>query len=60
MKTILITGANRGIGNEIAKQMCNLGWHVIATARDLTQLKQSRTAQADNLTLLAMDVNNKS
>lgn len=59
-KTILITGANRGIGNEIAKQMCNLGWHVIATAQDLTQLKQSLTAQADNLTLLAMDVTNKS
>ncbi len=31
--TVLITGANRGIGLELARQYAARGWHVIATAR---------------------------
>ena len=34
MPTVLITGANRGIGLELAKQYAADGWSVIATARD--------------------------
>ncbi len=33
MPTVLITGANRGIGLEFARQYAAAGWHVIATAR---------------------------
>jgi NAD(P)-dependent dehydrogenase (short-subunit alcohol dehydrogenase family) len=33
MPTILITGANRGIGLEFARQYAQAGWEVIATAR---------------------------
>lgn len=33
-KIILITGANRGIGKEIARQMADLGWQVIVAARN--------------------------
>ena len=33
MPTILLTGANRGIGLEFAKQFSADGWNVIATAR---------------------------
>ncbi|HEX8191596.1 MAG TPA: SDR family oxidoreductase [Allosphingosinicella sp.] len=33
MPTILITGANRGIGLEFVRQYAADGWHVIATAR---------------------------
>jgi len=31
--TVLITGANRGIGLEFARQFSTLGWQVVATAR---------------------------
>jgi NAD(P)-dependent dehydrogenase (short-subunit alcohol dehydrogenase family) len=34
MPSLLITGANRGIGLEFARQYSNDGWEVIATARD--------------------------
>ena len=33
MPTVLITGANRGIGLEFARQYSDAGWDVIATAR---------------------------
>src|SRR6476469_76557 len=43
MPTVLITGANRGIGLEFARQYSAGGWDVIATARqsspELDQLK---------------------
>ena len=34
MPTVLITGANRGLGLEFARQYAGDGWTVIATARD--------------------------
>ncbi len=34
--TVLITGANRGIGLELAKQYAQKGWNVIATSRHTT------------------------
>lgn len=33
--TVLITGANRGIGLELAKQYAEKGWNVIATSRHI-------------------------
>ena len=35
MPTVLITGANRGIGLEFARQYSSDGWDVVATARPL-------------------------
>ncbi|MFM2044938.1 MAG: hypothetical protein RLY86_3514 [Pseudomonadota bacterium] len=45
MPTIVITGANRGIGLELARQYAADGWRVIATARD--------TAKAGDLSAIA-------
>lgn len=45
MKTLLITGANRGIGLEFCKQYAAAGWRVLACCRD--------PGKADALTKLA-------
>jgi NAD(P)-dependent dehydrogenase (short-subunit alcohol dehydrogenase family) len=42
MPSVLITGANRGIGLEFARQYADAGWAVIATARQ-------RSAELDAL-----------
>jgi len=47
-KTVLITGANRGLGLEFAKQYAAAGWHVIGTART--------PSEADELKALDVDV----
>lgn len=56
--TILITGCNRGIGLELAKQFSADGWHVVATCRnpaaawDLSDL----AAERGNIEIHALDV----
>ena len=58
MSTILITGANRGLGLEFARQYAADGWEVFATSRkpessaELQQLKKKHK----NLSLQVLDV----
>ncbi|GIT40839.1 MAG: hypothetical protein Ct9H300mP9_6890 [Candidatus Neomarinimicrobiota bacterium] len=40
MSTLLITGANRGIGLEFAKQFHSKGWKVFGTSRSLSNAKK--------------------
>jgi NAD(P)-dependent dehydrogenase (short-subunit alcohol dehydrogenase family) len=49
MSTVLITGANRGLGLEFARQYAGAGWRVIATCRDLSkaQALEAIAAHAD-------------
>src|SRR5690242_3608340 len=44
MKTVLVTGANRGIGREVARQLAKRGFHVFIGARDS---KAGRAAAED-------------
>ena len=44
MKTVLITGAYRGLGLEVARQLADRGWKVIVTSR---KVKQGANAAAD-------------
>jgi NAD(P)-dependent dehydrogenase (short-subunit alcohol dehydrogenase family) len=39
-RTVLVTGANRGLGLEFARQYKEAGWHVIGTARDPEDAKE--------------------
>jgi NAD(P)-dependent dehydrogenase (short-subunit alcohol dehydrogenase family) len=36
MSTVLVTGANRGLGLEFCRQYAEDGWHVVACCRDLS------------------------
>ncbi len=38
MKTVVITGANRGLGKALTNRFHQAGWYVIATARDIASL----------------------
>ena len=60
--TVLITGSNRGIGLEFARQYAELGWKVIATARRpeaATEL-HALGKQRPNVIIEQLDVTNES
>ena len=59
MTTVLITGANRGLGFEFARQYLGDGWRVIAASRNpVTSSELRRLAQESGgkLNIVAMDV----
>jgi NAD(P)-dependent dehydrogenase (short-subunit alcohol dehydrogenase family) len=57
--TVLITGANRGLGLEFTRQYAALGWTVIATTRkpDAAEDLQALAAEHSNITIEQLDVN---
>jgi NAD(P)-dependent dehydrogenase (short-subunit alcohol dehydrogenase family) len=56
MKTVLISGAHRGIGYEVARVLSERGWQVILTARRKEGL--AAAAKLKNATFLELDVEN--
>ncbi|MCG8370063.1 MAG: SDR family NAD(P)-dependent oxidoreductase, partial [Proteobacteria bacterium] len=54
--TVLITGANRGLGLEFARQYYADGWEVIATCRDPDSASQLQALGGDRLAVLPLDV----
>ena len=60
MKTVLITGANKGIGFETAKQMAQLGYFVYLGSRDrvrgLESLSKLKASGVSNVELIEIDV----
>ncbi|HNR22046.1 MAG TPA: SDR family NAD(P)-dependent oxidoreductase [Steroidobacteraceae bacterium] len=59
--TVLVTGANRGIGLEFVRQYAARGWRVIATARDPTaarELQMLAEANGTKVSVERLDVTN--
>jgi NAD(P)-dependent dehydrogenase (short-subunit alcohol dehydrogenase family) len=56
MPSVLITGANRGLGFEFAKQYARDGYRVFATARERGPALETLQKQHDNLSLHALEV----
>jgi NAD(P)-dependent dehydrogenase (short-subunit alcohol dehydrogenase family) len=59
MKTVLITGAYRGLGYEVARQLSERGWKVIVTARRKTQ-GSAAAAKLKNTSFLELDITDDS
>jgi NAD(P)-dependent dehydrogenase (short-subunit alcohol dehydrogenase family) len=55
MKTVLITGAYRGLGYEVARQFSERGWKVILTARGKDQ-GSAAAAKLKNASFLELDI----
>lgn len=62
MKTGLVTGANRGIGFEVAKQLASLGYFVYLGSRDkakgLEAIKKLKALGYSNVDCIELDVTN--
>jgi NAD(P)-dependent dehydrogenase (short-subunit alcohol dehydrogenase family) len=59
MPTVLITGANRGLGLEFARQYLSDGWQVYATCRDpasASELRNLAVTHGHRLRILALEV----
>lgn len=59
MKTVLITGANKGIGFEVARQLLHKGFQVIISARDERKLSEAfnqLNIEGTSLERIVMDV----
>jgi len=57
MKTVLVTGAYRGLGYEVARQLSQQGWQVILTARRKDQ-GSAVAAKLKNATFVELDITN--
>ncbi len=59
--TVFITGANRGLGLEFARQYASDNWRVLASCRSLVHAKELQylAQHFENITLLQLDVNNQ-
>jgi NAD(P)-dependent dehydrogenase (short-subunit alcohol dehydrogenase family) len=61
MKTVLVTGANRGVGLETARQLLQRGDRVIATCRQPSKAEALQALDeqfSEQLTILPLDVTN--
>jgi NAD(P)-dependent dehydrogenase (short-subunit alcohol dehydrogenase family) len=59
MPSTLITGANRGLGLEFARQYAAEGWQVYATCRDpnsASELRRLADASDSKVQIMALDV----
>lgn len=55
MSTVLVTGANRGIGLEFARQYAGAGWDVIGTVRDPGEATELKSL-GESVSVVELDV----
>jgi NAD(P)-dependent dehydrogenase (short-subunit alcohol dehydrogenase family) len=55
-KTILVTGAGRGLGADIARQALAAGHQVVATGRHPEKVAEALGGERDNLLVAALDI----
>src|SRR5687767_7015173 len=58
-RTVLVTGANRGLGLEFVRQYADDGWRVFAACRapkSARELKELASRHAERISVLALDV----
>jgi NAD(P)-dependent dehydrogenase (short-subunit alcohol dehydrogenase family) len=55
MPTVLITGANRGIGLEFARQYSAAGWDVVATVREHSEELDALNVRVERLDMRNLD-----
>ena len=59
MKNIIVTGASRGIGFELAKQHLQLGNRVLTISRNVDKLKELEVfAKEGQFTFIGIDLSN--
>ena len=59
-RVALVTGANRGIGLEVSRQLARLDYRVVMTGRDRTQIENAARALADDRVVpVTMDVTDR-
>src|ERR1700761_1917176 len=60
MKTVFITGANKSIGFETAKQMLAEGYFVYLGSRDLAKGEEAaKKLNSENIKVVAVDISDK-
>lgn len=60
LKTILVSGAGRGIGRAVALSLINSGYDVSGCARTLSELEESKRLSEGRLRINRVDVTNES
>jgi len=58
MKTIVVTGASRGIGREVCIRFAELGHKVLAVSRNVETLQKLQTTSFYNLIPIELDISN--
>jgi NAD(P)-dependent dehydrogenase (short-subunit alcohol dehydrogenase family) len=57
--TVLVTGANRGIGREVARQLADRGDRVVVTSRDARAAERTAAALDGDVLAVQLDVSNQ-